>query len=199
MVGVRAGRKIEILKSAASTFVREGYDATSMNHIAEEAGITKPGLYYHFKSKQDLLFQIMSYALDRLEKDTIGATVSSASNEERLRTILGNHARMITEDDDCSFTMLVMNETSSLRPEDQRIISHRKRAHFEVVRATLDQLGKEGRLRDIDTTVAAFSILGTVIWICKWFQKGGRLPGDQVVSQVSELVMASILRDDRRT
>jgi AcrR family transcriptional regulator len=198
MVGVRAGRKIKILKSAASTFVREGYDATSMNHIAAEAGITKPGLYYHFKSKQDLLFQIMCFALDRLEKDTIGATVSAGSNEERLRTIISNHARMIADEDDCSFTMLVMNETSSLLAEDERIISHRKRAHFEVVRATLDQLDREGKLRDIDTTVAAFSILGTVIWICKWFQKGGRLQSDDVVNQVSELVLASVLRDDRR-
>ena len=70
-------RKMKILRQAAQVFLEQGYDATSMNQIAERCQITKPGLYYHFKSKQELLFSVMSVALDVLEKNTLAATLAA--------------------------------------------------------------------------------------------------------------------------
>jgi AcrR family transcriptional regulator len=69
-------RRTQILRQAALTFLHNGYDATSMSQIAEGCGITKPGLYYHFKGKQDLLFAIMSHAMDLLEQRSLAAMLS---------------------------------------------------------------------------------------------------------------------------
>src|SRR5512136_2702355 len=115
-------RRTQILRQAALTFLHNGYDATSMSQIAERCGITKPGLYYHFKGKQDLLFAIMSHAMDLLEERTLAATLSATSHEERLRSILYSHVRLITEIEDGALTVLVVTERNSLRPEDRRII-----------------------------------------------------------------------------
>jgi len=190
-------RRTKILRQAAKAFLDSGYDATSMNQVAELCQITKPGLYYHFKSKQELLFSVMSLALDVLEKSTLAVTLSAKDNEDRLKRILNTHARMVTDDNDGAFTILVTQETRALTPEDRRIIDHRMRAHLELVRATLDELRKEGKLRGIDTAVAAFSILGMVIWIAQWFRQSGSLDGREVAKQVTDLAMASVLRDDR--
>jgi len=190
-------RRTKILRQAAKAFLDSGYDATSMNQVAELCQITKPGLYYHFKSKQELLFSVMSLALDVLEKSTLAVTLSAKDNEDRLKRILNTHARMVTDDNDGAFTILVTQETRALTPEDRRIIDHRMRAHLELVRATLDELRKEGKLRGIDTAVAAFSILGMVIWIAQWFRQSGPLDGRDVAKQVTDLAMASVLRDDR--
>ena len=62
-------RRTQILLEAAHTFVRQGYNGTSMNELAERCSITKPGLYYHFKGKQDLLFAIMSVGPRRARED----------------------------------------------------------------------------------------------------------------------------------
>jgi AcrR family transcriptional regulator len=48
-------RKSDILESAIQEFVENGYENTSMDSIASRAGLTKGGLYYHFKSKDDIL------------------------------------------------------------------------------------------------------------------------------------------------
>lgn len=44
-----------ILDVAATLFITQGYDGTSLREIADEMGFTKAALYYHFPSKEDLL------------------------------------------------------------------------------------------------------------------------------------------------
>ena len=81
-----SARKSDLLKKAAQVFLELGYDATSMNVVAERAEITKMGLYYHFESKQELLFSIMSYAMDVLERETKRAAEEAGNAEERLQS-----------------------------------------------------------------------------------------------------------------
>jgi AcrR family transcriptional regulator len=192
------GRRHEILRKAAQIFLKHGYEATSMKLVAEHASVTKPGLYYHFKSKQDLLYSIISHAMDDLEKASIEATLSTNDNEERLRLLLYKHALMI-EVGEGAFTLLVIDETHVLSEEDRRLITQRKRSYFELIKGTLGQLRKEGKLRDANLTIATFSLLGMVMWISKWYQADGPMGHEAVAWQVTELALAAVLRDDRRS
>lgn len=189
------GRRTQILHQAALTFLHDGYDATSMTQIANACGITKPGLYYHFKGKQDLLFAIMSHAMDLLEQRTLTAMLSAGTHEERLRIILRSHVRLITELDDGALTILVVTERNALRPDDRRIIEQRVQAYTAVIRATLEGLRAAGKLREIDSGVATASLLGLMAWTSRWYRRSGRLTGDEVASQVAELGMSSVLRE----
>jgi len=169
-----------------------------MNLIAERSRVTKQGLYYHFKSKQELMYSIMSHALDLLEKDTREAAAGAGDAEQRLRQIINSHARMITREEDGAFTLLVVDQTDMLLPADRRLVIQRKRAHFDLIRATLERLRQEGKLRDVNVTAAAFSLLGMVMWISKWYRRDGPLDADEIAAQVTELALAAVLTDDRR-
>jgi AcrR family transcriptional regulator len=194
-VATTAGdRRTQILRQAALTFLRNGYDATSMSQIAERCGITKPGLYYHFKGKQDLLFAIMSHAMDLLEERSMAAMLAAATHEERLRAILHSHVRLITEIEDGALTVLVVTERNSLRPEDRRMIEHRVQSYTGWIRATLEGLRAEGRLREVDSAVATAALLGLMVWTSRWYRQSGRLSGDEIADQVAELGIASVLR-----
>jgi AcrR family transcriptional regulator len=187
-------RRTQILLEAAATFARQGYDGTSMSELAGRCNITKPGLYYHFKGKQDLLFAIMSKALDVLEEATLAATFAATSHEERLRNILRAHARLITQEEDGTVTVLVIEERDALRPADRRIIEHRLRSYIGLIRATLEGMRDDGVLRDADTGVAALSLLGMVLAIARWYRPAGRLTADQVVDQITDAALASVRR-----
>jgi AcrR family transcriptional regulator len=189
------GRRTQILRQAALTFLHNGYDASSMSQIADGCGITKPGLYYHFRGKQDLLFAIMNHAMDLLEERTLAAMLSADTHEEQLRSILHSHVRLITELDDGALTILVVTERNGLRPEDRRIIEQRVRTYTALIRATLEGLRAAGRLREIDSAVATASLLGLVVWTSRWYRKSGRLSGDEIADQIAELGMSSVLRE----
>jgi AcrR family transcriptional regulator len=53
---------------ALELFTEQGYDATSLREIAERLGVTKAALYYHFKSKEEIVESMMADHLVRLEE-----------------------------------------------------------------------------------------------------------------------------------
>jgi len=54
-------KKKQILDAAIRCFARKGYDATSIQEIADELGMAKGSLYFYFKSKDDLLVSVIDY------------------------------------------------------------------------------------------------------------------------------------------
>ncbi len=76
----------DILRTAARLFQQQGYDATSMNDVAAALKLSKGGLYHHFQSKDEILFNLMNHALDVTQERVIDAVQDIADPEERLRT-----------------------------------------------------------------------------------------------------------------
>ena len=57
----------QILETAQRLFTEHGYDATSLQMIADEMGLTKAAVYYHFRAKTDILHAAMQPGIQRLE------------------------------------------------------------------------------------------------------------------------------------
>lgn len=54
-----ADTRDQILAAARRLYVEQGYDKTSLREVADEVGVTKAALYYHFRSKEDLLLALL--------------------------------------------------------------------------------------------------------------------------------------------
>lgn len=67
MPRTRVDTRSEIREVAAELFVRQGFDKTSLREVAEQLGITKAALYYHFPSKADLMRGIVEPFIDDVE------------------------------------------------------------------------------------------------------------------------------------
>jgi len=55
-------------------------------------------------------------------------------------------------------------------------------------------LRSAGRLRDVDPTVATFSVIGAILWLPRWFRQNGRLSQEQVANQIADVVLGGVLR-----
>ena len=61
-----SARRQQLLDVALATFARNGYHETSMNDIADAAGVTKPVLYQHFESKRELYQALLDDVGERM-------------------------------------------------------------------------------------------------------------------------------------
>ncbi len=82
----KKGTRQRILDVASRLFAEKGYAATSVRDIAAELGIANPSLYYHFKSKSDILFELLEEPLQRVQKAVEEA--KALSGEARTRRII---------------------------------------------------------------------------------------------------------------
>ena len=72
-----AERRQQLLEVALAVFGRHGFHHTSMNDLAEAAGVTKPVLYQHFGSKRELYLEVLREVGGRL-MDAVGKAIAAA-------------------------------------------------------------------------------------------------------------------------
>jgi AcrR family transcriptional regulator len=190
-------RLAEVYRTAAQIILRKGYDATSINDIANALGMTKAGLYHYINGKKELLFDIMNFGLDELDEEVVTPARAIADPSTRLRFIIASHAQLVTRGQG-AITILV-DEITALTPAQNRVITRRKREYFNLLRGVLNELKTAGKLHDVNTTAATFSLLGIVNWLSRWFRQDGALTQEQVAEQIVKIALGGLLRTDSRS
>ncbi len=185
-------RAVEIYREAADVIFEQGFDATSMGDIAHAADLTKGGLYYYIKGKKALLYAIMDFAMNRLEAEVLEPARKEEDPEQRLAILLSGHVELVLEDS--SVMTIMSNEEEGLEEKHRTQIRQRKRAFADFLRDTITAvLETHGRTAKIDPAVAAFSVLGMVHWIVRWYHADGRLGPEEMVEQITNLILHGIL------
>jgi AcrR family transcriptional regulator len=76
--------RITILNAAMELFAQHGYAGCSIREICKQAGVTKPVLYYHFRSKEHLYQELMLDIFNQTKKDLLRLSMSQGLLRERL-------------------------------------------------------------------------------------------------------------------
>lgn len=92
-------RRAHVLEAARSVFVESGYYAAAMDEIAVRAGVSKPVLYQHFPSKQDLYVALLDSALDSLQLAIDLAAATAPDNKTRVRQTIGAYFAFMDDPD----------------------------------------------------------------------------------------------------
>lgn len=149
---------------AIDCFARYGYQATSIDRIATAAGVTKGALYYHFKDKEELLFEAVKQRVGQFERlvltDLESIPSAAAQLAEVARVCLehatkSNHRRLIV-------TLMVESLDTNPRLEAEF------RAMMKRFRGFLRDIVQRGQRhgefrRDVDPAVAAEVYAGAIM------------------------------------
>lgn len=160
-----------LLQLAARTFSTHGYSATTMRHIAEQAGIEAASIYYHFSSKEDLVEEVMEQGAGRIVHELtehVDALGPSATAEQRFRAaVLGQMSGLLKHGDFALAHGRLLGQLPDAVRERQ--VKRRER-HQELWNGLLQALREEGRLRsEVDIHLARVSILGGINSVQSWF------------------------------
>src|SRR5437660_10518581 len=97
----------EILRTSARLFQQQGYDGTSMNDVASALKLSKGGLYHHFQSKDEILFELMNKAMTITEEQVITRVKAISDPEQRLRTLIRRHIAVVMSERDRESTVML--------------------------------------------------------------------------------------------
>lgn len=129
--------KEKILECALNLFYQKGYDAVGVQEIVTAAGITKPTLYYYFKSKYGLLESLLSEKCTRMNERLREA----ARYEGDLIVTLERYARTLfsVAQEDKRFYYLMLSLFYSAREnETYRAVSQYVKEQFAIIRGIFD-------------------------------------------------------------
>jgi TetR/AcrR family transcriptional regulator, cholesterol catabolism regulator len=188
---VHRERHREVLETAARLIREQGYEAASVQDIAAACGLTKAGLYYYIRSKEDLLLEIMSYGMDIFEERVLLPVLAIADPVERLKACMERNIHLVTEERSKEVTV-ILHEHETLTGAARQQINARKKRYVHFLEASFEEAMREGRIRRVEPRVAAFSFLGMVLWIYKWFRRDGKIPADRLAAEMQDLFFGGL-------
>jgi TetR/AcrR family transcriptional regulator, cholesterol catabolism regulator len=185
----------EILRAAARLFQQQGYDATSMNDVAAALRLSKGGLYHHFQSKDEILFDLMDHAMDITREQVVDAVRDISDPEERLRMLIRRHIAVVLSERDREITVM-LHENHPLPPSLRRRINSRKKEYVHFVELLVAEVQKARRSAGrVSPRAATFALLGMINWIYQWYRpEAGPLQEEDIVRQYTDIFFAGAFR-----
>ncbi len=179
---------------ALGLFRERGYASTSMEQLAQAAGVSKAAFYHHVGGKEELLERGMNRALDALFAmlDEPGATNGPAL--ERFCFIL---RRVVELEHDLLPEVTVLLRARG-NTDVERAAVQRRRAFDRAVSAVLAEAQSGGEIRaDLDVKLAARLSLGMATWIVEWYQPGGPIPVEQIADTLVSMTLSGVVEPRR--
>jgi AcrR family transcriptional regulator len=164
----------KFVRTSAELFSKQGYASTSTRSISTFIGMEKATLYYHVKSKEDLLYLITKSSIEALQEDVQKAIEGIGCPFNQLALLIQAHCVSLLRDQTQHATALAEVRTlSSGRLAE--IVSMRK-AYQQRIRRIIEGAQKSGHLRtDAQPRYLASLLQGLLDRAVEWYQKGGML------------------------
>lgn len=153
-----------LLAAAIDCFARFGYQGTSIDRIARHAGVTKGALYYHFRDKEELLFEAVGGRVGEFEQHVLAEVAPAPDPLASLRRVIDTCFFHATVSKHRRFIITLMVEALDTNPQlsarFQRILRRMRFFLADIVRR-----GQEnGTVRaDVDPDEVAALVAGAIM------------------------------------
>ncbi|GAA0451095.1 TetR/AcrR family transcriptional regulator [Streptomyces stramineus] len=185
-------RRRELLATAAEVFAAEGYNATTVRRIADEAGLLAGSLYYHFDSKESMLDEILSTFLDELWAGYDAVLAAGLGPRETIEALVTESFREI--DRHRPAVAIYQRESRHLtgRPRFAYLAASQRK--FETVwLGTLERGVAEHVFRaDLDIRLTYRFVRDTVWVAASWYRPGGAHSPEEIARQYLSMVLDGI-------
>lgn len=151
--------KKAIFDSAILIFSKNGYNGATMDDVASNAGVAKGTLYYHFKSKEEIFYFIITEGME-LIREQIEVEASKVDNSlDKLKSLCKVQLGLVYQNKD--FFKVVM---SQLWGQEIRQLELRKiiAKHISVIEQYLIHAMEDGLIKKGDSSFMAYTVFGII-------------------------------------
>ncbi|MBU0782512.1 MAG: TetR/AcrR family transcriptional regulator [Gammaproteobacteria bacterium] len=184
-------RMIQILEVAGSVFSRHGFHSTSMEQIAEGAGVTKPLLYRYFGSKDALYLATITQVGNHLMSG-LSLLMENPDPEERLKMIMHSFLTFVERHRE-GWSVLYNEALTSVGPVGEKVAFFRN-SFIEASAKTIEELNdpskaKNGDKAGIQAVALANIMVGAVEAGARWWIQHPDIP----IRDMQRLIETSLM------
>lgn len=180
-----------VLDAAAKVFRDYGYAGTTMRVIAAEADLKAGSIYYHYKSKDELISAVLDLGIHAVldgVRSALQALPSDVGSRDKIKAAIRAHLSAIIENGDYTLaTRRVFGQVpEAIREKNLRL----RNSYATIWSDILAEAQKRGEFRAVaNLTLARLFILGALNWTVEWFKPGGGRTIDDVAESFAALVL----------
>jgi AcrR family transcriptional regulator len=182
---------VHVLKTSARVFANKGYHSTSMRDISRATKMSLSGLYYYFKSKEELLFLIQDYCFSTVIDDCHRLLNGVDDPVRRLKLLIENHLNYFVHN--MSEMKVLSHEANAITGDLFSKVNTKKRQYVDLVIGLLDELARKNRIKGVDTRVATFLLFGMMNWIYNWYDPRKDVDVTGLSNHVTRLFLSGFL------
>ena len=176
-----------ILNAALALFKARGYHGSSVRELAQAVKMESASLYYHFPSKQHILFALFERIMDTPLVGVGRALASASTPVEQLRAAARFHVLYHIAMQDEAF--ISHSELRSLSVSNRQLIIAMRDRYEQMIRAVLTAGVRTGDFEIADVKLTSTAILMMCSGVSDWFVAKGRLNAKFVADRYADLVI----------
>jgi TetR/AcrR family transcriptional regulator, cholesterol catabolism regulator len=177
----------EIISAAARLFAERGIRAVTIDDIASSLGYTKSVVYYYFKNKNQVLWEIFNRIHETWMADMQAIVERDIPPDEKLAALIRQHALNVM--DRTEWTAIFFRDQSELTEAQQAMVSERKRTFDHNFRDTYAAGVEAGLFKDIPPVIVAIGIVGMCNQTHVWFKKDKGLTAAEIADHFTGIIL----------
>ena len=184
-------RRQEVMDVAARIFHEKGYEATSIQEIAEEVGILKGSLYYYIDTKEDLLFGVIKEAYDAALNLIERLEQRDGDALELIEALVHGHAEVFAKN--YVQSSVFFREFRALSDERQETIREAGDVYIRFLVSEIRRGQRSGEIKsEINPRLAAIGIIGMMNSMAFWYRPDGPATATQIGREFSRLAIGGL-------
>ncbi|EID80869.1 MULTISPECIES: TetR/AcrR family transcriptional regulator [Rhodococcus] len=185
----------KVLAAALAAFVEKGYDGASIREIASRAGLSVPGLYHHYPSKQALLVGLTNAVMrELLDRSHAAVAEAGPTPGERFDAVIESLLRFHMYRREQAF--VASRETRSMEPESRKAYIALRDEQQEM----LDDIVREGVAAGLFRTPfpedASRAVVTMCVAVSTWYREDGPLSPDELVERYLAIARSTVGASD---
>jgi acetoacetyl-CoA synthetase len=181
-----------ILAAALETFAEKGYHGTTTRQLAERSGLSVPGIYHHYRSKEEILFDLMMVVIDEsIERCRYALKEAGPTPPEQFDAIVESLLRfhMFRQ----RGAVLSANELRNLSPERRALYRARRDEQQRMLDVIVADGVESGDFMASYPADASRAITSLCLGVAVWYVADGELPEEEFLRRYQDIARSIVV------
>lgn len=176
-----------VLSASSALFAEKGFERTTVRDVSQATGMSLAGLYYYFKSKEELLFLIQFRAFESICDKLREIIRDEIDPHACLHSMINMHFEYFIRN--MNDLKICSREIESLEGSFYQKVAEKRKEYFDLTQSIFEKISETSGGSSADSRLAALYLFGTLNWIYQWYRPGRYPDAKELAGQLAGIYL----------